>query len=217
VIYSSPLVDIAANMELVRETVDACNTILELTHWQIRLLSKSNLLPQIAQRIASSYHDRLIFGVSTGTLDDNLARSFEQGCPFPSKRIASLHWLQDHGFRTFGMICPSLPQKDYFEFAVQMHAAIRAEKCEHVWAEVINVRGDSMTRTVAGLRAGGFNDEADALEIVRDQSRWEIYARKTFRAHAEIYPSGKLRFLQYVNPKTRAWWAQECSLGAILL
>jgi DNA repair photolyase len=217
VIYSSPLVDIAANMDLVRETIEACNTILELTHWQVRLLSKSNLLPKIAEGIESKYHDRLIFGVSTGTLDDNLARSFEQGCPFPSKRIASLHWLQDHGFRTFGMICPSLPQKDYFKFAVEMHAAIRAEKCEHVWAEVINVRGDSMTRTVAGLRAGGFTFEADALERVRDQTLWEQYARDTFYAHAEIYPPGKLRFLQYVNAKTRARWEKERSLGAILL
>ncbi len=217
VIYSSPLVDIAANMELVRETIEACNTILELTHWQIRLLSKSNLLPRIAEQIESKYHDRLIFGVSTGTLDDNLARSFEQGCPFPSKRIASLHWLQDHGFRTFGMICPSLPQKDYDGFAVQMRDAIRAEKCEHVWAEVINVRGDSMTRTVAGLRAGGFDAEADALKRVRDQSRWEIYARDTFQAHVKIYPPGTLRFLQYVNPKTRPWWAQQQIFGAILL
>jgi len=217
VIYSSPLVDIAANMDLVRETIEACNTILELTHWQIRLLSKSNLLPKIAESIASEYHDRLIFGVSTGTLDDNLARSFEQGCPLPSKRIASLHWLQDHGFRTFGMICPSLPQKDYDAFAVQMRDAIRAEKCEHVWAEVINVRGDSMTRTVAGLRARGFDAEADALELVRDQSCWEIYARETFSAHAKIYRRGMLRFLQYVNPKTRAWWQQQQTLGAILL
>jgi len=217
VIYSSPLVDIAANMELVRETIEACNLILELTHWQIRLLSKSNLLPRIAQEIASKYHNRLIFGVSTGTLDDNLARSFEQGTPLPSKRIESLHWLQDHGFRTFGMICPSLPQKDCDAFAVRMRDAIRAEKCEHVWAEVINVRGDSMTRTVAGLRAGGFVAEADALERGREQSRWEIYARETFRAHAKIYRPGALRYLQYVNPKTRPWWQQQQTLGAILL
>jgi DNA repair photolyase len=217
VIYSSPLVDVAANMELVRETIEACNTILDLTHWQIRLLSKSNLLPQIAMRIDGAHHQRLIFGVSTGTLDDNLARSFEQGTPLPSKRIGSLHWLQDHGFRTFGMICPSLPQKDYDAFAVRMRDAIRAEKCEHVWAEVINVRGDSMTRTVAGLRAGGFDVEADALDSVRDQLRWEIYARDTFQAHAKIYPHGTLRFLQYVNPKTRPWWQNQQISGAILL
>lgn len=220
VIYSSPLVDVAANMELVRETIDACNTILELTHWHIRLLSKSNLLPKIVAGISSMYHHRLIFGVSTGTLDDKLARSFEQGTPLPSKRIESLHWLQDNGFRTFGMICPSLPQRDYDLFAAEMCNAIRAEKCEHVWAEVINVRGDSMTRTISALRAGGFDWEADALNETRNRASWEEYARQTFLAHANIYsahPGGKLRFLQYVTSDTRAWWRSHENLGAISL
>ena len=54
---------------------------------------------------------------------------------------------------------------DYERFAHEMHDAIRAEKCEHVWAEVINVRGESMTRTVAALRVGGF--EPDAQELLR--------------------------------------------------
>src|SRR4051812_36658543 len=102
VIYSSPLVDVAANMELVRETIEACRVILELTNWQIRLLSKSNLLPKIAEQL-STHRDRMIYGVSTGTLDDDLARVFEKGTPLVSKRIQSLHWLQDNGFRTFGM------------------------------------------------------------------------------------------------------------------
>src|SRR5206468_4826428 len=42
------------------------------------------------------------------------------------------------------MICPSLPQTNYHAFAREMSDTIRAEKCEHVWAEIINVRGDSM-------------------------------------------------------------------------
>ena len=125
-IYASPLVDVAANMDLVRETIEACKLILENTNWQIRLLSKSNLLPKIAQAIAEldpipkwsddfskfgfppgkivTAKERMIFGVSTGTFNDGLAKVFEQGCPLPSKRLESLYWLQDHGFRTFGMI-----------------------------------------------------------------------------------------------------------------
>jgi DNA repair photolyase len=124
-IYSSTSVDVAGTMELVRETIEACKIILDMTNWQIRLLSKSNLLPKIAQEL-STYRDRMIYGVSTGTLDDDLARVFEKGTPLVSKRIASLHWLQDNGFRTFGMICPSLPQTDYYKWARQMHAAIRS-------------------------------------------------------------------------------------------
>ena len=113
-------------MELVRETAEICSVILELTDWDIRLLSKSNLLPKLAvslgmlppwERVFKS-KERIIYGVSTGTLDDNLAQAFEQGCPLVSKRIQSLHWLQDNGFRTFGMICPSLPFEDGWEYGV---------------------------------------------------------------------------------------------------
>ena len=115
------------------------------------------------------------------------------------------------------MICPSLPQHEYDAFACEIRDAICAEKCEHVWAEVINVRGDSMTHTVAALRAGGFDWYADSLDQTRNHVVWETYARETFLAHAKVYPRGKLRFLQYVNAKTRAWWRARENLGAIVL
>ncbi len=238
VIYASPLVDVASNMELVRETVECCKVILELTNWDIRLLSKSNLLPKIAGALEEWNQKqfpkatflsgelgmakaRIIYGVSTGTLDDKLAAAFEEGCPLVSKRIQSLHWLQDNGFRTFGMICPSLPQSDeigYDQFALDMAVAIRADRCEHVWAEVINLRGESFTRTIRALRDAGFNSAAEWLIKVQDKDEWEKYSRATFNAHANITSNmGKLRFLQYVNKDNFAWWKERESLGAVLL
>jgi hypothetical protein len=116
------------------------------------------------------------------------------------------------------MICPSLPQTDYPRFTQEMFDAIRADKCEHVWAEVINVRGESMVRTVAALRNAGFVSEASQLQAVsRNRELWEEYARCTFFAHAEIYPPGKLRFLQYVTNETREWWEKRRYKGAVLL
>jgi DNA repair photolyase len=221
IIYSSPKVDVAANMELVRETAEICFQILELTNWDIRLLSKSNLLPKVAQMLGDyrGATKRLIYGVSTGTLDDKLAKSFEAGTPLVSKRIESLHWLQDNGFRTFGMICPSLPQADYHQFALDMAVAIRADRCEHVWAEVINVRGDSFDRTWEALQRGGFHGEAAAiLFVAHNKEAWEHYARATFEAHASITSNmGKLRFLQYITNDTRGWWSARQNIGAVLL
>lgn len=223
VIYSSPLVDVAANMELVRETVDICKEILSETHWDIRLLSKSNLLPKVAQGLADwDIHNRgksrIIYGVSTGTLDDKLAAAFEEGTPLVSKRIESLHWLQDNGFRTFGMVCPSLPQEDYLAFARDMAAALRVEKLEHVWAEVINLRGDSFTRTHKALIDAGFTAEAERVKEVSEVKwKWEVYAADTFLAHAEYVPKDKLRFLQYVTKETRPFWEANVEKGAVLL
>lgn len=231
VIYASPLVDIAANMELLKETVEACAMILMDTAWHIRLLSKSNLLHQLAFNLESRISDtrnivkdRVIFGVSTGTLDNSLAKAFEEGTPLVSKRIQSLHLLQDRGYRTFGMVCPSLPQRDYDTFSQVMMAAIRADRCEHVWAEVINVRGDSFTRTIKALVLAGYDWEAQCLkEVSEDKKAWETYARHTFLAHYRALGRynmpgyQKLRFLQYVNKQTREWWEPEQQHGAVLL
>jgi hypothetical protein len=117
--------------------------------------------------------------------------------------------------------------------ADDMAAALRADRCEHVWGEVLNVRGDSMTRTAAALRNGGFRGHAKALERVStNKEDWECYARATFEAHAAAYagqtgpraltgqtldPAPKLRFLQYVTKDSRAWWQSREPDGAILL
>ncbi len=232
VIYSSPLVDCAGNMELVRETVEACKIILTLTNWHIRLLSKSNLLPKVAKELSEwglitkdVAKDRVIYGVSTGTLDNKLAAAFEEGCPLVSKRIESLHWLQDNGYRTFGMICPSLPQRDYDKWAWDMAKALRVEHCEHVWAEVMNVRGTNVEATVECLTDAGYSWEAAELAKVKaDKDAWEDYARKTFLSHigTDCYGVNQagdvhLRFLQYVHGGNRHWWEAHEDCGAVLL
>ncbi len=226
VIYSSPAVDVAANLELVKETIEMCQLILDETRWHIRLLSKSNLLPVIAKAFSdSATKHRIIYGVSTGTLNDNLVKSFEDGTALVSKRIQSLHWLQDNGYRTFGMICPSLPllplpgfNERYTEFAQELATALRWDKLEFVWAEVMNVRGASFTKTIKALRDAGFHAEADDLTVVsNDKSAWEDYARDTFEAHAVIYRPRQLRFLQYVTKANVDYWKANESRGAVLL
>ncbi len=221
VVYTSTLVDPASSMTLLRETADACNLILENTHWQIRILSKSFLLMCLIKNklIAEKYHHRLILGFSIGTLDDDVAEAIEQGTSKPSKRLEALHWLQDHGIRTFGMICPSLPQENYDTFSKSICDATRVEKCEHVWGEVINVRGETYLKTRDALLKAGLADEAKRFDAVfgpdAEENDWEQYARATFLAHTQNVPSGKLRFLQYVNKQTVDWWAEQRPLGAV--
>ena len=233
VVYASPLVDVAANITLADETVEMTTVILELTNWQIRLLSKSTLLPRIAAKIAErneSWKQRVIFGVSTGTLDDQMARAIEKGTPLVSKRIESLHWLQDHGFRTFGMVCPSLPQVDgaYSAFARRMSEVLRTDQMEAVWAEALNARGESFEQTHAALVEHGFQETADEFKrVTTDKAAWEKYSRDLFEAHPDVYHGQmatdsaggpKLRFLQYVTKATRAeYWTEQVPSGAVLL
>lgn len=223
VVYTSTLVDAAANLELLKETAEAIIVIFENTDWDVRVLSKSAALKRLISDglIPKKYHHRLILGFSIGTLDDNIAKAIEHGTSSPTARIQALHWLQDQGIRTFGMICPSLPQEDYDKFSNEMCAAIRIEKCEHVWAEPINGRGDSMRKTIDALKLAGFEVEAKLLESVvidkNHEANWEAYARATFEAHCKHIPKNKLRFLQYVDAKTAQWWADRRADGAIPL
>ena len=220
VIFSSPLVDPSPNMQMALQTAQACRIVLEMTNWDIRLLSKSNLLPAVARAIPERFKDRLIYGVSTGTLDNKLAKAFEQGTALVSKRLESLYWLQDNGYRTYGMICPSLPQEDYDGFAQKMAEAIRVERCEHVWGEVINLRGRATPRTCDALKNGGYPREAERLLSVcatGKRKAWEQYSRDTFVALARHIPAEKLRFLQYVKANTVDWWAERRPQGAVLL
>lgn len=220
VIYSSPLVDCAGNMELVRETAEITNFILENTIWEVRLLSKSPLLVKVADLILPQFANRVIYGLSTGTLDDDLAESLETGAPRVSKRIRAIHELQDRGLRTFGMICPSMPQENYDIFAARMAKALRVDRMEHVWAEVINVRGAAFTNSINVLKASGQQAAAEKLAAVSGPGRrkaWEEYARNTFNAHAKVIPPHKLRFLQYVTKSTVSYWRSEIYRGAVVL
>lgn len=217
VVFASPLVDVAATTDTARQTVAACRMILENTHWQIRLLSKSAALRLVAEDL-KEHRDRVIYGLSTGTFDDRLAAAFEKHTSSPTARLRTLYWLQDHGFRTYAMICPSLPQTDYAAFALTAAEKVRIDRCEHVWAEVLNLRGGSLAKTCHQLRRGGFEDAADRLyQVSHDRVAWETYARETFLAHAAVVPPDKLRFLQYVQINQLSWWTNQRNRGAILL
>ncbi|WP_298288913.1 hypothetical protein [Novosphingobium sp.] len=218
VVFGSTLVDVAPNMTLLHETAELVMLIMEHTHWQVRLLSKSPLLAKLVDLIPQKYWGRLILGFSTGTLDDAVARTIEVGTGLVSKRIEALHSLQDRGIRTFAMICPSLPQTDYVAFSKSLCEALRIDQCEHVWAEVLNVRGSALPNTIGSLRHAGLLDEANLLEkAFATDDAWEDYARQTFEAHTLHVPPAKLRFLQYPDRKHLGWWAQQRQRGAFLL
>jgi hypothetical protein len=180
-----------------------------LTSFHIRLLSKSPLLAtEVANELDRRFPDpetgakkRIIFGLSTGILEDQIAEAIEQHVPPPSKRLEALRRLQDEGFRTFGMLCPILPQPDgaaYRQYAADALDAIRADRCEQVWAEVLNFRAggksagrgpeeqrqrDSFTATRQALRKAGLQEKAALVEhVASDDQAWEEYARATFEA-----------------------------------
>lgn len=218
VIYTSPLVDPALNPSLARQTLEACLIIMELSAWDVRILSKGNFLRMIAEGLPERFKQRVIFGHSTGLLDAT-SRAVEGGTANLAKRLDDHWWLQDNKFRTFAMLCPILPSADIDSDVRRMVEAVRIDRCEHAWGEVINVRGESMYRTCEALKNAGLHADAERLNAVsrKNCDAWETYARSTFEACARYIPPQKLRFLQYPNAQTMEWWADHRSQGAVLL
>ena len=189
VVFTSPLVDCAPTANFALQTAEADRLLLELTGKDIRHLSKGASFTKLVDAIPEKYHHRLIFGYSTGTLDDGLARAFEQRTARPSARIKELHSLQDRGLRTYGMICPVLPRREYRTYAEEVVKALRIDKMEHVWVEPLNVRGKSKTRTQEGLIVAGFAQEAELIgETFKDADSWEGYCRELFEGFAAVIP-----------------------------
>ena len=173
---------------------------------------------------------RVIFGLSTGTLDDQVALAIEPNAALPSLRLRALHWLQDNGFRTYGMLCPVLPQSNeaaYVEFAQLAMQAIRADQCEEIWAEPVNFRAsdrqhannpeeqqqlDSFNATLHALRTNGLDQQARLFEVVaNDSAAWEQYCRTLFEALVNAAPGQNIQRL-IVGEKANSdrpkklWW-----------
>lgn len=237
VVFASAFVDVAATKELALETVCICELLLKLTDFHIRLLSKSPLLYEIVARELAKRHpetkSRVIFGLSVGTIDDAIARVIEPDAPSPTRRLNALRALQDAGFRTFGMVCPILPQANPKDYAKQVMKKIRSTQCEHIWAEPVNARTkrqtgsrkeDSFRDTLRALRRAvkeGHPDHrvADRFErVISDKTAWGQYCREIFEAFVEVAPAGKLRWMQYpTTDKDIKWWLGKRRLGALVL
>jgi hypothetical protein len=184
---------------------------------------------------------RTLFGFSTGTLEDAVAPAIEP-VPLPSQRLAALHQLQATGFRTYGMLCPILPQADAPTFARRAMTAIQAERCETIWAEPVNFRGskrapagpgdesaprqrNSFAATLRGLQRGGHAAVARRFaQVAADPAAWETYCREMFEACAAAAPrrsdgTTKLRWMQYPRNYMAIdqYWHAAQTHGALLL
>ena len=100
------------------------------------------------------------------------------------------------------MLCPILPSET--NYLGQLIDAINPEKCEHIWAEPINLRGKSLVKTYDQLKQCGLEKDAEELNAVMgNKERWRSYSKELFTTlRHELEKrrvADKLRFLQYVK------------------
>jgi len=218
IVELASIVDPLATPELMRETTKLARLIFELTHWRVRVLSKSRLLAKFARQFVGDERRRLLLGFSIGIPEDDVARSVEVNAAPASMRFRLHRELLEEGFPMFGMSCPVLAVPDFRALAERIAAEIQPERLEKVWCEAINVRGDSIIRTIAALKKGGHDDLARRLgHASRSKIAWEIeYNRRAFLGFKEVM-GDKLAYLTYVTPESETWWSEYAKEGAVLL
>ena len=88
----------APTRQLPFETVELCDLVLRRSDFQIRLLSKSPMLYKIlARKLARGNPQakpRVIFGLSAGTFDDDIARAIEPKSRSHNRRPQALQGLE---------------------------------------------------------------------------------------------------------------------------
>jgi len=181
-------------------TAEAIRLIMTRSDLQVRVLSKSVLILEIAKAL-DLYRDRIIYSLSTGTVRPDISACIEGNASPIQERLKILHVLQDGGYRTYGMLCPILPSE--MPHLGELIDAVNPKSCEHVWAEAINLRGKSLVKTRDQLRKCALEDDAESLQkVVGNKDRWREYCKELFlKVRRELEERGfrdKLRFLQYV-------------------
>lgn len=78
VAFTATHVDPAPNMTLARESAEALTVIIENTDWDVRVLSKSPLIREMAKLVPEKFKRRMILGLSTGNARPE-RRSARQG------------------------------------------------------------------------------------------------------------------------------------------
>lgn len=193
--------DPCATLEHVEMTTAAAKVILDNSDLQIRVLSKSANIQMVAKSL-SAYKARVAYGLSTGTCCPEVSRAIETNASPILERVNVLHWLQDNGYRTFGMICPVLPSEK--GMAVKLLDQVRPELCEDIWVEAINDKGSSLTNTHDALCLAGLDWHAYAIrKVMENKVAWRNYSAELFLAFRKELKkrnlSKMLHFLQYVS------------------
>lgn len=180
----------------------ALEMVLERTSFRIRVLTKSAVVGHDEWReFFAAHRDRVVVGLSVGSLDREWAGRVEIGTSSPMARLGALSALQMSGVPTFGMMCPVFPDALDGDGVERLIEAVRPSECETVWSEPYNDRLNWQA-VRAGYDEGspGWRFFTEVYEEKRPEvwSRYatDLYRRIRARAEREGWLA-KLRYLLY--------------------
>src|SRR5579862_6252792 len=147
-------------LELIRDT----STL------NVRILTRSPLAKTDFE-LFKSFGDRLVFGMSLPTLNNNLARVYEPNAPAPSQRLETLKAAKEAGLHVYVAVAPTYPQCDEADIEATLKEVAALEPIT-VFHEPINIRADNAQRIKVHAEEMGVILDMTALET---PSAWQKY------------------------------------------
>jgi len=199
--------------------------LLEETPAQVRVLTKS---AEVAEDfdLLKKHRDRVIVGLSTGipASREDVAEVLEPNASSVGERLAALKKAHRMGLRTYGMLCPCFPGVADSKAALdEMFEAVLACSVEDIWLEPVNYRPTGLKVTDFALQEAGLEAEARAVETIRRELPWSLYATSLIKLAISVAKShgvlDKLHILLYPKKLSHEHVAElkKCGPGIIWL
>ena len=153
---------------LVRRSLEL---IRDRSTLNVRILTRSPLARQDFD-LYKSFGNRLMFGMSVPTLDNDLSKAYEPHSPAPTQRLATLKAAKDQGLNVFVAIAPLFPDCDDEDIRRTLQA-VKDLGVMTIFVEPINIRADNVERIAAIGRQYGKNLKLDVFDSLE---RWREYA-----------------------------------------
>ncbi len=137
----------------------------------VRILTRSPLARQDFD-LYKTFGDRLLFGMSLPTLNDQLARVYEPKAPAPSKRLETLKLAVSMGIPVYVAVAPTYPEQCEEDFT-KVLSAVAALQPVTVFHEPINIRAGNVERMKREAQALGFEFMEN---VFATKENWEEFA-----------------------------------------
>lgn len=155
---------------LVRRALDL---ILTKSTLNVRILTRSPLARQDFD-LFKKFGDRLIFGMSIPTLDDELRKVYEPHAPGVQARLKTLQAAADAGIPIFVAMAPTYPECDTEDLRKTLEA-IRPLKPLTIFHEPINVRAENVERIAKHAAELGMQARMKP-QVFANPAAWRRYA-----------------------------------------
>lgn len=159
------------NEKSFRLVQNALELILNESTLNVRILTRGPLARKHFD-LFRRFGDRLLFGMSLPTLDDDLAKIYEPKAPAPSQRLKTLRLAKQAQLNVYVAVAPTYPECDEADLRRTL-LAVRDLDPVTIFHEPINMRAENVARIKEHATSIG---RTLRTEVFRSEGHWAHYA-----------------------------------------